>query len=80
MTRNPKKYSRAQLSAIFKRRLTKEEHSKKIKIDTKVLNDLNEFVMETFRDAEISESEDESRRNTTNNPEIGDVDAFDYVN
>jgi hypothetical protein len=59
---------------------TKEEHSKKIKIDTKVLNDLNEFVMETFRDAEISESEDESRRNTTNNPEIGDVDAFDYVN
>jgi hypothetical protein len=30
MTRNPKKYSRAQLSAIFKRRLTKEEHSKLI--------------------------------------------------
>ena len=30
MTRNPKKYSRAQLSAIFKRPLSEEEHSKLI--------------------------------------------------
>jgi hypothetical protein len=39
-----------------------------------VLNDLNEFILEKFREAEhISESEDDAHKN----PE---VDAFDYVN
>ena len=56
---------------------TKESHSLHVKINTKVLNDLNEFIIQKFREAEISESdEDHPKRN----PELNDVDAFDYVN
>lgn len=40
----------------------------KIKIDAKVLGDLNEFITQKFREAEISDSDQEK-----------DVDAFDYV-
>ena len=53
---------------------TKEANSWGIKINTKVLNDLNEFILQKFREAEhISESEEDGHKN----PE---VDAFDYVN
>ena len=39
-----------------------------------MLNDLNEFILQKFREAEhISESEEDGHKN----PE---VDAFDYVN
>ena len=61
-----------------------ESMSKKIKVDSKVMNDLNEFLIQTFRDAaEISDSEDvqDSRKQSISiNPEVKDVDAFDYVN
>jgi len=60
---------------------TSEYQSKLIKIDAKVMNDLNEFVHTTFREAELSDSEEESRRQSLVNPEFqDDVDAFDYVN
>lgn len=49
---------------------TKEAESVKIKIDAKVINDLNEFIVEKFREAEHEDSENGG------NPE---VDAFDYV-
>jgi len=43
------------------------------------MNDLNEFLIQTFREAEISESE-ESRRQSGHNPDSAiDVDAFDYI-
>jgi hypothetical protein len=42
-----------------------------------VLNDLNEFILQKFREAEASESEDNGHKKK--NPEA-DVDAFDYVN
>lgn len=54
---------------------TRESISWGIKINTKVLNDLNEFILQKFREAE--ESEDEAHRK--GNPEA-EVDAFDYVN
>lgn len=54
--------------------------SKRIKVDAKVMTDLNEFLIKTFRDAaHISDSEEPSRRNSIN-PEANDIDAFDYVN
>lgn len=50
---------------------TKEVDSISIKIDAKVINDLNEFIVEKFREADdIEDSENGG------NPE---VDAFDYV-
>ena len=36
----------------------KEAQSNKIKIDAKVINDLDEFINQKFREAEISESEE----------------------
>ena len=56
--------------------------SKNIMVDSKVMNDLNEFLIQTFRDAaEISDSEDvQDSRRPSINPEVNDVDAFDYVN
>lgn len=49
---------------------TKEADSLKIKIDAKVINDLNEFIVEKFREADDEDTENGG------NPE---VDAFDYV-
>ena len=40
----------------------------KIKIDAKVMGDLNEFITQKFREAEISDSDQEK-----------DIDAFDYI-
>lgn len=51
---------------------SKEKESLKIKVDAKVMNDLNEFILQKFREAEISESEE-------NPEEKEEVDAFDYV-
>ena len=44
------------------------------------MNDLNEFILQKFREAAISESEDDGHRHSSTNPEAHDVDAFDYVN
>ena len=40
---------------------TKEERSWGIKIDAKVMNDLNEFIIEKFREGVISDSEDDQK-------------------
>lgn len=58
---------------------TSEKQSKQIKIDAKVTNDLNEFLMKAFAEGNrVSDTEEESRRNSCN-PELKDIDAFDYV-
>lgn len=52
---------------------TKEADSYEIKIDAKVINDLNEFVIEKFREAEKESDSDQNLEG------VEDVDAFDYV-
>ena len=59
---------------------TSEKQSRIIKIDDKVKNDLNEFVIQNFREAEVSDSEEPDSIKQSMNPEKKDVDAFDYVN
>ena len=64
---------------------SKESKSDQIKIDSKVMNDLNEFILEKFREAVLSDSdveEKESKRNSKNSSKVSakeEVDAFDYV-
>ena len=63
---------------------SKESKSAQIKIDSKVMNDLNEFILDQFRDAALSESdnEDDEKRNSKHSSKVSareDVDAFDYV-
>lgn len=51
------------------------------------MNDLNEFILEKFREAALSDSDPEieekdSKRNSKNSSKVSakeDIDAFDYV-
>jgi len=38
---------------------TRENTSMKIRVDTKVMNDLNEFILQKFQEAQLSDSEDD---------------------
>ena len=51
---------------------TREKDSEKIKVDAKVMNDLNEFIISNFRDSDDSDSESKisgAERRKSINPE-----------
>ena len=45
------------------------------------MNDLNEFILKSFQEGQVSDSDEETtRRRPSVNPEVNlDVDAFDYI-
>lgn len=45
------------------------------------MNDLNEFLLKAFADGNrLSDTEEDNSRRVSANPELQDIDAFDYVN